>query len=65
MAIAAGTVTVGIRVLDESRADMTQYVTRADHQKLREQLREAKAEAAEWEERYEDLLSQVGGTSSP
>jgi len=57
----AGTITVGVRVLDESRADMTQYVTRADHQKLREQLREAKAEAAEWEERYEELLAAIGG----
>lgn len=62
--ISAGSVTVGIRVLDESRADMTQYVTRADHQKLREQLREAKAETAEWEDRYEDLLSRCGGTMS-
>ena len=58
----AGSITVGVRVLDESRADMTQYVTKADHDALRAQLRAALAEAEEWEERYLELLSRCGGT---
>lgn len=59
----AGTITVGVRVLDERRADMTEYVTREAHDALRQQLREARAEADEWEERYYDLLSRIGGTA--
>lgn len=57
----AGSVTVGVKVLDEGKVDMTRYVPWDDHQKLREKLRAAEAEAEEWEERYEDLLAAVGG----
>jgi hypothetical protein len=57
-------VTIGVRMVDESRSDMTQYISWEKHQQLRQQLHEAKAEAAKWEDRYWDLLSQIGGTTS-
>jgi hypothetical protein len=59
----AGEITIGIRVLDESKADMTQYVRQSDHEALRKQLRIAEADAAEWEDRYWELLGEHGGTA--
>jgi hypothetical protein len=63
MPLDAGSVTVGVRVLDEGKVDMTRYVSLDDHRALRQQLREAKVAADLWEERYWELLSQHGGVT--
>lgn len=61
----AGQITIGVKVLDERRVEITEYVKREDHDALRRQLREAKAEADHWEQLYHALRGGKRATSEP